>query len=203
VIQNDANEQNVLIDDTRSRVTGIIDFGDCLHTCLIFGAPDPPTHPSTRPPARPPHTHPHTPEHTARARSPLSATRALCVCLSGAHTILVSAPRTRNCTLTLISTLNPRPRPAPSNPPELAICIAYLMLGKKGAPALPCVLPCRRACHSVLGFPPPHLTDPPPPPSRLPPPLLLLATATSSSCAMRCVAPLCAPARAAWARQTR
>ena len=34
--QNDANEQNVLIDETRSHVTGIIDFGDCLHTCLIF-----------------------------------------------------------------------------------------------------------------------------------------------------------------------
>jgi len=34
--QNDANDQNVLVDDSRSRVTGIIDFGDCLHTCVIF-----------------------------------------------------------------------------------------------------------------------------------------------------------------------
>ena len=36
MMQNDANEQNVLVDETRARVTGIIDFGDCLHTCLIF-----------------------------------------------------------------------------------------------------------------------------------------------------------------------
>jgi len=36
IIQNDANEANVLIDATRSRVTGIIDFGDCVHTCLVF-----------------------------------------------------------------------------------------------------------------------------------------------------------------------
>ena len=34
--QNDANDQNVLVDDSRQRVTGIIDFGDCLHTCVIF-----------------------------------------------------------------------------------------------------------------------------------------------------------------------
>lgn len=36
VIQNDANEQNVLLDACRARVTGIIDFGDCLYTCLVF-----------------------------------------------------------------------------------------------------------------------------------------------------------------------
>ncbi|KAJ1488397.1 hypothetical protein T484DRAFT_1783523 [Baffinella frigidus] len=34
IIQNDANEANVLIDATRSRVTGIIDFGDCVHVLL-------------------------------------------------------------------------------------------------------------------------------------------------------------------------
>ncbi|EKX42325.1 hypothetical protein GUITHDRAFT_111600 [Guillardia theta CCMP2712] len=36
VIQNDANEQNILIDQDRRRVQGIIDFGDCTYTCLIF-----------------------------------------------------------------------------------------------------------------------------------------------------------------------
>lgn len=36
IIQNDANEQNLVIDATRENLTGILDFGDCLCTCIVF-----------------------------------------------------------------------------------------------------------------------------------------------------------------------
>jgi Ser/Thr protein kinase RdoA (MazF antagonist) len=36
IIQNDPNEANIIIDEERTRVCGIIDFGDCLETCLVF-----------------------------------------------------------------------------------------------------------------------------------------------------------------------
>lgn len=35
VIHNDANDYNILVDDAGERVTGIIDFGDMLHTALV------------------------------------------------------------------------------------------------------------------------------------------------------------------------
>jgi len=35
VIHNDANDYNVLVDEAGTRVTGIIDFGDMVHTALV------------------------------------------------------------------------------------------------------------------------------------------------------------------------
>ena len=38
VIHNDANDMNILVEERNGSiaVTGIIDFGDCVHSCYIF-----------------------------------------------------------------------------------------------------------------------------------------------------------------------
>ena len=38
VIHNDANDMNILVgeEDGSVEITGIIDFGDCVHSCYIF-----------------------------------------------------------------------------------------------------------------------------------------------------------------------
>jgi hypothetical protein len=43
IIQNDANEANLIINEERTKVNGIIDFGDCLETCFVFEASLPPS----------------------------------------------------------------------------------------------------------------------------------------------------------------
>lgn len=45
IIQNDANEANLIINEERTKVNGIIDFGDCLETCFVFEARPPPRMP--------------------------------------------------------------------------------------------------------------------------------------------------------------